>query len=60
MFALDCPNWKEQHGCEDGLTKDLCKKTCEQCGQLHEGLGHSDRVDVDDVQCKILKDGGKL
>ena len=60
MFALDCPNWKEQHGCEDGLTKDLCKKTCEQCGQLHEGQGHSDCVDVDDVQCKILKDGGKL
>ena len=36
MFALDCPNWKDQHGCEGGLIRDLCKKTCDLCGKPHE------------------------
>ena len=36
IFALDCSKWKEQHGCEGGLIRDLCKKTCDLCGKPHE------------------------
>ena len=36
FHLLDCLKWKDQHGCEGGLIRDLCKKTCKLCGKLHE------------------------
>ena len=36
MFALDCPKWKEQHGCEGGPVRNVCKKTCDLCGKPHK------------------------